>query len=68
MYLFAVESFALHASMTAALAGAISHVLYVIDDLDDVFAGDWQVPRTSFERLRRYLADDAGAGSASPPV
>jgi len=55
MYLFAVESFALHAVMTAALAGAISHVLYVIDDLDDCFGGDFQVPRTSFERLRRSL-------------
>jgi hypothetical protein len=61
MYLFAVESFVLHACMTAALAGAISHVLYVIDDLDDCFGGDFQVPRTSFERLQRYLAEDASA-------
>lgn len=61
MYLFAVDSFVLHAFMTAALAGAISHVLYVIDDLDDCFGGDFQVPRTSFERLRRYLAEAASA-------
>ena len=68
MYLFAVDSFVLHACMTAALAGAISHVLYVIHDLDDCFGGDFQVPRTSFERLRRYLAEsgpaEAGKGSS----
>jgi hypothetical protein len=68
MYLFAVERFVLHACMTAALAGAISHLLYVIDDLDDCFGGDFQIPRTSFERLRRYLADpgpaEAGKGSS----
>lgn len=65
MYLFAVASLALHATMTAALAGAISHVLYVIDDLDDCFGGDFQIPRTSFERVRRYLADAGGPVGAS---
>jgi hypothetical protein len=57
MYLFAVRSLTLHAVMTAALAGAISHVLYVIHDLDDCFGGDFQIPRTSFERLRLSLAE-----------
>ena len=57
LYLFAVESFFIHALMTAALSGAISHVLYVINDLDDCFDGDWQVPRSPFERLARHLAD-----------
>ena len=56
MYLFAVESLAVHAVMTAALAGAISHVLYVIEDLDNCFDGHWQVPRTPFERVRRQMA------------
>jgi hypothetical protein len=55
LYLFAVDSAAVHALMTAALAGAISHVLYLIHDLDDCFAGDWQVPRTPFQRVERYL-------------
>ena len=62
MYLFAVESFAVHAVMTAALAGAISHVLHVIEDLDDCFEGHWQVPRTSFERVSRQMA------AASNPI
>ena len=65
MYLFAVPSFTLHACMTAALGGAISHVLYVINDLDDCFGGDFQIPRTSFERLRRYLAEPVVAGTGS---
>jgi len=50
MYLFAVASFALHAAITAALAGAISHVLFVIEDLDHCFHGHWQVSRAPFER------------------
>ena len=56
MGLFAVSNFAIHAIMTGALAGAISHLLYVIADLDDPFAGDWQVPREPFERVRDHMA------------
>jgi hypothetical protein len=56
MWLFAVDSFAMHAIMTGALAGSISHVLYVISDLDDCFNGNWQIPRSEFERLDAYLA------------
>lgn len=55
MYLFAVEDFLVHAVMTGAMAGAVSHVLYVIGDLDDAFGGDWQVPREPFERVRAYM-------------
>ena len=55
MYLFAVSSFTVHSLMTGALAGAVSHVLYVIADLDDAFAGDWQVPREPFERVRAHM-------------
>jgi hypothetical protein len=55
MFLFAVSNFAVHAIMTGALAGAISHVLYVIADLDDAFAGDWQVPRAPFDRVRAHM-------------
>jgi hypothetical protein len=64
MYLFAVESFAVHAVMTGALAGAVSHVIYVIADLDDAFGGDWQVPREPFERVRAHMerAHEAGLG------
>ncbi|HET9929331.1 MAG TPA: hypothetical protein VFQ35_01530 [Polyangiaceae bacterium] len=51
MWLFYVESFAVHAVMTSALAGCISHVLYVISDLDDCFSGNWQVPSSQFERV-----------------
>jgi len=62
MYLFAVSSFGIHALMTGALAGAVSHVLYVIADLDDAFAGDWQVPREPFERVRAHMERAVQAG------
>jgi hypothetical protein len=65
MYLFAVDSFAIHAVMTAALAGAISHVLYVIEDLDSCFEGHWQVPRTPFERVSRQMTAAAAVQAAS---
>jgi hypothetical protein len=68
MYLFAVESLAIHALITGALAGAISHVLYVIRDLDDCFDGDWQVPRAPFERVRRYLAEAVSPEAVAPPA
>jgi hypothetical protein len=61
MYLFAVRSLAVHAAITAALAGAISHVLYVIEDLDTCFHGHWQVPRTSFERVQRQMNGSAAS-------
>jgi hypothetical protein len=62
MYLFAVASFGIHAIMTGALAGAVSHVLYVIADLDDAFAGDWQVPREPFERVLAHMERAVMAG------
>jgi hypothetical protein len=53
MYLLAFEKVWVHALVTAALAGAIAHVLFLIVDLDDAFAGDWQVPKGAFVRARR---------------
>lgn len=54
-YLFGIDSFAVHAIVAGALAGAISHVIYLITDLDAAFAGDWQVPRAPFEQVQRYM-------------
>jgi hypothetical protein len=53
VYLLAFDDLWLHALVTAALAGAIAHILFLIRDLDDAFAGDWQVARTPFERARK---------------
>lgn len=52
MYLMAIEPLWLHAVVTAAMAGAVAHVLYLIADLDDAFSGDWQVARAPFESAR----------------
>ena len=64
LYLFAVDSLAVHAIITGATAGAISHVLHVVDDLDDCFSGDFQVPREPFERALKLFTD----ASKTPPT
>ncbi|MEO8702370.1 MAG: hypothetical protein ABI867_20160 [Kofleriaceae bacterium] len=53
MYLIAIPQFWLHAITTAALSGAIAHILYLIRDLDDAFSGDWRVDQRAFERARK---------------
>jgi len=53
VYLLAFDQWWLHAVVTAALAGAIAHILFLIRDLDDAFAGDWQVAKAPFERARK---------------
>ena len=50
---------------TAALAGAISHVLFVIEDLDSCFHGHWQVPRDAFLRVQAQIAGDGAPSSAA---
>lgn len=52
MYLVHVPAFWLHAAVTAALAGAIAHVLYLIHDLDEAFSGEGIVSKEPFERAR----------------
>lgn len=54
MYLLAIDRLWIHAAVTAALAGAIAHILYLIADLDDTYAGDWQVAKAPFERARKH--------------
>lgn len=55
MYLLPFEKFWLHATVTAALAGANAHILYLIFDLDDAFAGDYQVDKGPFQRARETI-------------
>ena len=52
IYLVHIPAFWLHATVTAALAGAISHILYLIIDLDDAFEGTSQISTAAFERAR----------------
>jgi len=56
MALLAVDSFAIHATITGALAGAVSHILYLVADLDDAFNGFYHVSSAPFERARRQVA------------
>lgn len=55
MYLFDVEDFAVHAIMTGAVAGAVSHILYLVWDLDNPFAGGWVLSPEPFLRVKRYI-------------
>lgn len=66
LWLFYLESFAMHAVMASALAGCISHVLYVISDLDDCFSGNWQVPSSQFERVRAQVVARLERPSTEP--
>jgi len=56
VYLLTFERLWIHATVTAALAGAIAHILYLVRDLDDAFAGDWQVSNAPLLRARRSFA------------
>ena len=53
IYLVHIETFWLHATVTAMLSGAIAHVLYLIHDLDEAFAGEGVVSKEPFERARQ---------------
>ena len=53
IYLMAVDRFWIHATITAALAGAVAHIVFLIQDLDDAFAGHLAVSTAPFERARR---------------
>jgi hypothetical protein len=58
MYLMSFEKLWIHVTVTAALAGAVSHILFLIRDLDDAFAGDWQVAKGPFVRARKAFDRD----------
>lgn len=55
MYLLAFDKVWIHVTVTAALSGAIAHILYLIADLDDAFAGDWQVAKAPYVRALRHF-------------
>jgi hypothetical protein len=66
--LLGVPRFSVHAIITGAMAGAVSHILYLIYDLDASFSGAWQVSRAPFERVRRFMDDYQPNGGSTPAV
>jgi hypothetical protein len=60
MYLFSIQNAVVHALMTGAMAGALSHILYLIHELDNCFDGDWQIPRSAFERVQEFIRSPHG--------
>lgn len=59
MYLMPIDAAWLHVTVTAALAGAIGHILFLIADLDDAFSEERDTDREPFARARRAFARDA---------
>ena len=64
IYLMTFERLWIHVTVTAALAGAVSHILYLIRDLDHAFSGDWQVAKGPFIRARKAFERDAHQAEA----
>jgi hypothetical protein len=64
-YLMGVESFLLHAFMAGSIAGALSHVLYLVWDLDNCFKGYFRVHTTPFLRVREAMLRNAESTSAT---
>jgi hypothetical protein len=65
VYLLPIDLFWLHATVTAGFAGALAHILFLIWDLDDAFAGDYQVDKGPYLRARK--AFDRATEPTSPP-
>jgi hypothetical protein len=63
MYFMAFGAVWLQATVTGALAGSIANILFLIQDLDDAFAGDWRVAPRPFERALRMFAKRRGAAA-----
>lgn len=53
VYVLPFDRFWLHALVTGLMSGAVAHILFLIHDLDDAFAGDWQVEKSPFMRARK---------------
>jgi hypothetical protein len=56
MYLFAFHSAVIQLLTTASMAGAVAHILYIVEDLDDCFSGNWQVSPRPFVRVTDYIS------------
>jgi len=65
VYLLPIDLFWLHATVTAGFAGALAHILFLIWDLDDAFAGDYQIDKGPFLRARK--AFDRATEQSPPP-
>jgi hypothetical protein len=59
IYLMAVDRFWVHAVITGSLAGAVAHIIFLILDLDNAFAGHLQVSKAAFERAWRTFERSA---------
>jgi hypothetical protein len=66
MYIFGVERFGPHATMTAFLAGGIAFMLFLIADLDNPFHGDWRIRPDSIVQVVEQAAADGDRKPVDP--
>jgi hypothetical protein len=55
IYLLSIDNMWIHAMITAALAGSVAHIVFLIEDLDNAFAGHLQISKAPFERALRAV-------------
>ena len=53
VYVLPFDRFWLHALVTGLMSGAVAHILFLIHDLDEAFAGDYQIDQSPFARARK---------------
>ena len=53
VYVLPFDRFWLHALVSGLMSGAVANILFLIHDLADAFAGDWQVEKAPLLRARR---------------
>lgn len=58
----------IHAVVVSALSGAVAHILYLIVDLDDPFAGRWTMAKDPFVRAKDAFERNAHALEADEPA
>lgn len=58
-YLMVFDPMWIHMLVVGAMTGAVAHILYLIVDLDDPFAGRYTMARQPYERAQAAFARDA---------
>lgn len=68
MYLMVFDPLWVHLTATAALAGAIAHILFLISDLDDPFAGRYTMASEPYQRALAAFNRDTHLVDAVEPI
>lgn len=67
-YMMIFDPWWIHATVVAALSGAVAHILFLIVDLDDPFSDRWAITKSPFERARQAFDRNAHMLDADEPA